>query len=171
MRPQEERVGLLGSPPPLRGQKVCASDGRVGENGAPGRSFSENVWREIEALAAEAQNFAERGFNPRTFGLRAQHANHCATPLWFAEIFESEQNPTMPSDSSVLSASFWRGRAPCAFDGGVQAKCSVAGCVGPCKKTKDLDAVFGNVSREIEVLAAEAQDLAERFVDPRTFGL
>ena len=43
--------------------------------------------------------------------------------------------------------------------------------MSPCKKTKDLDAVFGNVSREIEILAAEAQDLAERFVDPRTFGL
>ena len=24
---------------------------------------------------------AERGFDPRTFGLWAQHANHCATPL------------------------------------------------------------------------------------------
>ena len=84
---REERVGLLGSPLPLRGQKICASDGRVGENGAPGCSFSGNVWREIEALAAEAQNLAERGFNPRTSGLRAQHANHCATPLWFAEIF------------------------------------------------------------------------------------
>ena len=26
---------------------------------------------------------AERGFDPRTFGLWAQHANLCATPLWF----------------------------------------------------------------------------------------
>ena len=27
------------------------------------------------------KNIAERGFDPRTFGLWAQHANHCATPL------------------------------------------------------------------------------------------
>ena len=27
------------------------------------------------------QGLAERGFNPRTFGLWAQHASHCATPL------------------------------------------------------------------------------------------
>ena len=26
---------------------------------------------------------AERGFDPQTFGLWAQHANLCATPLWF----------------------------------------------------------------------------------------
>ena len=32
-----------------------------------------------EALAKE--QIAERGFDPRTFGLGAQHANHCATPL------------------------------------------------------------------------------------------
>ena len=28
------------------------------------------------------KQLAERGFDPRTFGLWAQHANHCATPLW-----------------------------------------------------------------------------------------
>ncbi len=28
-----------------------------------------------------AETIAERGFDPRTFGLWAQHANHCATPL------------------------------------------------------------------------------------------
>ena len=39
------------------------------------------VSREIQVLPAAAQNVAERGFDPRTFGLLAQHAKHCATPL------------------------------------------------------------------------------------------
>ena len=33
--------------------------------------------------AGSGSAVAERGFDPRTFGLWAQHANLCATPLWF----------------------------------------------------------------------------------------
>jgi hypothetical protein len=34
-----------------------------------------------QILIVKAFDIAERGFDPRTFGLGAQHANHCATPL------------------------------------------------------------------------------------------
>ena len=36
---------------------------------------------QLHATLQSMNVVAERGFDPRTFGLRAQRANHCATPL------------------------------------------------------------------------------------------
>eukprot|EP00973_Karenia_brevis_P024931 3435914-Karenia_brevis.AAC.1 len=41
----------------------------------------DECWPEPLARIGEV---AERGFDPRTFGLRAQQASHCATPLFYA---------------------------------------------------------------------------------------
>ena len=41
-------------------------------------------------------NIAEPGFNPGTFGLWAQHANHCATPLLLKMVKKLSHN--VPSD-------------------------------------------------------------------------
>ena len=38
-------------------------------------------------LSPPPETLAERGFDPRIFGLWAQHANHCATPLWCLRTF------------------------------------------------------------------------------------
>eukprot|EP00972_Heterocapsa_arctica_P049475 7282147-Heterocapsa_arctica.AAC.1 len=36
---------------------------------------------------------AERGVNPRTLGLRAQHASHCSTPLVAHDIGQPDLHP------------------------------------------------------------------------------
>ena len=37
--------------------------------------------QKVQQQESNSSVIAERGFDPRTFGLWAQHANHCATPL------------------------------------------------------------------------------------------
>ena len=55
-------------------------------------SRTEDAWKQISC-----QTIAEPGFNPGTFGLWAQHANHCATPLvvsawwWFLKHIQKQQ--------------------------------------------------------------------------------
>ena len=57
--------------------------------GLAGRRLSHSAKVSLLAFVADCsqsigshRKIAKRGFDPRTFGLWAQHANHCATSLW-----------------------------------------------------------------------------------------
>ena len=54
-----------------------------------------SIWWASCIIGNTKRNLAERGFDPRTFGLWAQHANHCATPLMdspFPRLFSGFRN-------------------------------------------------------------------------------